>query len=220
MTPDIHRIGHEGHPVIVIDDFFPDVAALRADAASKPFQPMGPHYPGIRAEVAPHLVAAFMADLQPVMRETFGLSGKIDVVESLYSLVTTPQVRLTPIQRMPHFDGLESGRLALLHYLSPAIQGGTAFYRHRTTGYEHVDRERYPAYAAKLQADVHREGLPAAAYIAGDTPLFEQVARFEARPNRALIYQGFLLHCADLPKVDFPADVATGRLTVNTFLMG
>ena len=220
MTPEVHRIGREGWPVLVIDDFFADVAALRADAAAKAFQPMGPHYPGIRAPVATDLVRAFLADLQPLIAETFAMPGDIGLIESLYSLVTTPEAALTPIQRLPHFDGLESGRLALLHYLSPASQGGTAFYRHRATGYESVDQARYPAYSARLQDDVRREGLPAAAYISGDTPIFEQIARFEARPNRALIYQGFLLHCADLPKTAFPADVATGRLTVNTFLMG
>ena len=219
MRAEVQRIGREGHPVLVIDDFFDDVAALRADAESKAFKQMGPHYPGIRAEVSADLVRAFLGDLGPLISETFAMPGKIGLIESLYSLVTTPEASLTPIQRLPHFDGLEPGRLALLHYLSPASQGGTAFYRHRATGYESVDRTRYDLYNARLHEDVRREGLPAAAYISGDTLLFEQIARFEARPNRALVYQGFLLHCADLPKTAFPADVATGRLTVNTFLM-
>jgi len=220
MIAERHRIGRGGHPVLVIDDFFPEVSALRADAAAKTFRPIGPHYPGIRAEVSPDLVSAFLRDLLPLIRETFAIPGEIGLIESLYSLLTTPEADLAPIQRLPHFDGLESERLALLHYLGAANMGGTAFYRHRATGYECVDHENYADYSAKLHDEVRRHGLPPAAYISGDTPLFEQIARFEARPNRALVYQGFLLHCADVPRIKFSSDVATGRLTVNTFLMG
>jgi len=220
MIAERHRIGRGGHPVLVIDDFFPEVSALRTDAAAKTFRPIGPHYPGIRAEVSPDLVSAFLRDLLPLIRETFAMAGDIGLIESLYSLLTTPEADLAPIQRLPHFDGLEPERLALLHYLSASSLGGTAFYRHRSTGYESIDGARYAGYSAKLHEEVRRLGLPPAAYISGDTPLFEQIARFEAKPNRALVYQGFLLHCADLPKIDFSGDVATGRLTVNTFLMG
>ena len=60
-----------------------------------------------------------------------------------------------------------------------------------------------------------------AAYIAGDTPLYEQIAAYEARPNRALIYRSHALHCAAIPAwAALPADPASGRLSVNAFLFG
>jgi hypothetical protein len=219
--PRIERIGREGQPVIVIDDFVPDPERLRATAEALSYQVMGRHYPGLRAEVAPADVDAFLTPIQKLVCETFGFSRPARLVSAGYSLVTTPPAQLTPIQRLPHFDGLESERVALLHYLNGADQGGTAFYRHRSTGFETISADRHAAYDAALHRDVARFGLPGPAYISGDTPIFERIARFEARPNRALIYRGHLLHCADLPPdLDFTPDPTRARLTVNTFLIG
>jgi Family of unknown function (DUF6445) len=151
--------------------------------------------------------------------ETFGLDPVPPVLEAYFSIVTTPPEALAPIQRLPHFDGLEAERIAILVYLSGAEQGGTAFYRQRATGFETVDCERFPAFEAALKAGVADHGLPAPSYIAGDTPLYEQIANYEARPNRALIYRGHSLHCAAIPAgVELPADPACGRLSINSFL--
>lgn len=216
----IERIGHERQPVIVIDDFVPDAGRLRTAAEALDYRPMGRHYPGLRAEVAAADVDVFLAPVQGLIADTFGLSG-IAVISAGYSIVTTPPAALTPIQRLPHFDGFEPERIALLHYLGGRTQGGTAFYRHRSTGYETISADRHAGYDAALHREVALHGLPAPSYVSGDTPLYERIARFEARPNRALIYRGFLLHCADLPSdLDFTPDPRKARLTVNTFLMG
>ena len=214
----IERIGHEQQPVIVIDDFVADPSRLRAAAAGLAYQPLGRHYPGLRAEVGRADVDAYLSPAMPLIRETFGVAGA-SVISAAYSIVTTRPADLTPIQRLPHFDGLEGGRIALLHYLGGAEQGGTAFYRHRSTGYETITAARHAAYDAALHRDVARHGLPAPAYITGDTPIYSCIARFAARPNRALIYRGHVLHCADLPDdLEFTADPRVARLTVNTFL--
>lgn len=217
----IERIGDERQPVIVIDDFVDAPERLRAAAEASDYQVMGRHYPGLRAEVAADDVDAFLAPIQALIAETFGFGGPARVISAGYSIVTTRPADLTPIQRLPHFDGLESERVALLHYLNGPEQGGTAFYRHRSTGFETIGAERHAAYDAALHREVAQHGLPDPAYIAGDTLLYERIARFEARPNRALIYRGHLLHCADLPDdLDFTPDPKTARLTVNTFLWG
>ncbi len=221
MDISIDHIGEERQPVIIIDDFVADPAALRASAEMLSFAPMGRHYPGIRANVAAGVVAAFLAPVQSLIAETFGFTAPTKVIEAMYSLVTTPPAQLTPIQRLPHFDGFEPERIALLHYLSDARHGGTAFYRHRSTGFESITQARHTAYNAALHKDVAAYGLPDAAYICGDTLIYEQIARYEAKPNRALIYHGHALHCADLqPGVPLSTDPCLGRLTVNTFLMG
>ena len=56
----IERVGDEGIPVVIIDDFVPRPDLLSDDAAMLNFAPMGVHYPGIRAVVAPALVRRFV----------------------------------------------------------------------------------------------------------------------------------------------------------------
>lgn len=217
----VERLGREAQPVIVIDQFVPDPGALRARAEALHYQPLGRHYPGLRAEVAPDDVAAFMAPINDLIAQTFGFAGAPVVISAGYSIVTTPRAALTPIQRIPHIDGLERERIALLHFLSRADQGGTAFYRHRSTGFETIDAARHPVYDAALHRDVAQHGLPDPGYICGDTPIYECIGRFAAVPNRALIYRSHALHCADLPAdLDLTPDPRRARLTVNTFLMG
>lgn len=213
----IERHGVEAQPVVVIDRFA-DAERFRDDAAFLSFAPIGPHYPGIRATVAPALLRDLLGRLEPIAREAFGVGG-LAIADAFYSIVTTPPAALTPIQRLPHFDEVSPRRLALLHYLSPDERSGTAFYRHRTTGFESIDAARLDRYRAALDDDLRRHGLPDAAYIAGDTPVFERLAVHAGRFNRAILYRSNTLHCADLPPdLSFDPDPATGRLTVNTFL--
>jgi hypothetical protein len=215
----VERQGREAQPVIVADDLLAEPEQWRALAARARYGRIGPYYPGLRAPV-PAAAAALMRDeLAGAIGETFGLDPVPPVLECHFSIVTTPPEALAPIQRLPHFDGLEAERIAILVYLSGAGQGGTAFYRQRATGFETVDAERFPAFEAALEAGVGEHGLPRAAYVDGDTPLYEQVARYEARPNRALIYRGHMLHCAAIPaEAPLPADPLRGRLSINSFL--
>jgi hypothetical protein len=214
----IERNGTEGEPIVTIDGFVPDPHAMRGDAAMLAYAPMGVHYPGVRA-VIPQIVANRLASaIASLASDVFG-AARLEVTDAFYSIVTTRPSALTPIQRLPHFDGVEPERLALLHYLSPDAPGGTAFYRHRSTGFETVTADRLPAYRAALESELALGGLPAPAYIAGDTPLFEQVARTQGRFNRAVLYRGNRLHCAWLPDgTPFVPDPAQGRLTTNLFL--
>jgi hypothetical protein len=216
----VHQ-GRERQPVIVIDDMLAEPEAWRAAAAAARYERIGPYYPGVRAPVPGEAAEAMRDALAGVIGEAFAIDPVPPVLECFFSIVTTPPQALAPIQRLPHFDGLEPDRLAILIYLSGADQGGTAFYRQRATGYETVDAGRFPAFEAALKAGVAAHGLPAAAYIAGDTPLYEQIAAYEARPNRGLIYRSHALHCAAIPAgADLPADPAAGRLSVNSFLFG
>ncbi|MDE1958676.1 MAG: hypothetical protein KGI40_06285 [Xanthomonadaceae bacterium] len=216
---EVTRCGRENQPVVVIENFVPDPQALIDDACRRPFGAHGAYYPGIRAPVPPALVQRFLEGLDAIIAEVFGITSG-HVLETWYSLVTTPPAALAPIQRLPHYDGLEPGRLALLHFLGREAKGGTAFYRQRSSGYESVDAGRFPAYRAQLEVEVARSGLPQAGYIAGDTPLFERIALHGARFNRAILYRGNTLHCADIPgDLGLSTDPARGRLTVNTFLM-
>lgn len=209
--------GDEGEPVIVIDALLADPEYWRAEASSASYGQHGPHYPGVRAIVPHEKAAALRAELAPLVDEVFGVVPAL--LNCFYSIVTVPPAALAPIQRLPHFDGLERDRIAILIYLSGAEQGGTAFYRQRATGFETIDAERFPAFESALRAGVAAHGMPPPAYIGGDGPLYEQIAVHEARPNRALIYRSYTLHCAAIPPgAALPADPVKGRLSINAFL--
>lgn len=216
----IERHGIEQQPIVVIDSFAHAPDRFTADARMLGFSPMGIHYPGVRAIMPNAMVGPLVAALDDIVHTVFGF-GAVDVADALYSLVTTQPGALTPIQRIPHFDGVEPSRLALLHYLTPDAPGGTAFYRHRTTQFESVTADRLPQYRAMLEADLADHGMPDARYIDDSTAVFECIRRIPGRYNRAILYRGNSLHCAWLPHgTSFSNDSDQGRLTANIFLEG
>jgi Family of unknown function (DUF6445) len=213
--------GAEREPVLVIDNFVPDPARLIEDAAMLSFRAIGIHYPGIRAEVPTRLARSFIAGLEDQIADLFGVAINLAEIESCYSLATTKPADLTPIQRLPHFDGVEPERLALLHFLGHSEEGGTSFYRHRSTGFETISAGRLDRYRGLLEQEIAKHGLPEPAYISGDTDLFEHIGHYAARFNRAILYRGNTLHCASIPAgMTLSSDPQRGRLTVNTFLNG
>lgn len=215
----VDRIGCEGEPVVVIENFSPHPDLLVAEAGQARFAAMGEYYPGVRAPVGPAYFEGLAQLLAPVMRDVFGARERLGFDRALYSIATTPPAELGLAQRIPHIDSVENGRIAIIHYLAREPFGGTAFYRHRSTGYETIDPARHRPYLDALKADFAAHGKPAPAYIEGDTPVFEEIARYDALFNRALIYRSSLLHCALLPNhAPLPADALAGRLTVASFL--
>lgn len=215
----VDRIGQEAQPVVVIDGFSSDPEALMAEAARLTYQAVGPHYPGVRALAPPSYFRDAGGLLADIAREVFGAEDRLSVDRAWFSLATTPPADLDLAQRIPHIDGVRPGILAIVHFLSRRDFGGTAFYRHRSTGFEFVDAARHRPYLDALRDDIAREGEPPSGYIGGDTALFERIAAYEPAFNRALVYRGGLLHCARLPNdTALPADPATGRLTIASFL--
>jgi len=214
------RIGVEAQPIAIIDDFHPDPDSLRDHAAQTVFEPGRNHYPGIRAA----LPAAYFADIRPsltaALAGVFDHAGPLALIDASYAMVTTPPARLTLPQRLPHVDAIDAGRIAMVHFLDPARTDGTAFYRHRTTGFETLDTGRAPAYRACLGDELRRSEAPPAGYIADSTALFERIAVVEARYNRAILYRSALFHSGMIaPDAVLSDDPAHGRLTVTAFLM-
>lgn len=217
--PALSKLGHEGNPLLAVDQAVADPDLVRAIAARHSYRPIGPHYPGIRAAVSAEIAMPLVAPLANLLQQAFNMPTPPAFGECFLSIVTTQPGDLAPIQRLPHFDGVERERLAVLLYLDPAQDSGTAFFRQRSTGFESVTADRFAEYEASLQADIARHGLPDAGYIGADSPLFEQIALVEGRYNRMVIYRGNQLHCASLPPAFMPADdPLKGRLTLNLFL--
>lgn len=215
----VERFGREGEPVVIIDDFSADAEALVSAAAQLQFEAGGPNYPGVRAPGKAHYLQARADVLKTVFTSVFGSRQSAKFAECNYSLVTMHPAQLSPVQRLPHFDSPDPACLAVLHYLCRPEDGGTAFYRHRATGFETITQDRMSGYFQTLNGELARDGAPPETYPDAETAQFEQIGRVEARFNRLVIYRGQTLHSGQIP-ADLPllSDPARGRLTLNTFI--
>lgn len=217
------RIGTEREPVLVVEGAMRDPGRLVDYAAREvEFAPVfGPQggYPGIRAPAPLNYVEALARALDPTIRRAFGLDGvKLARAECSFSLVTLPPSELAPLQRVPHVDTVDPLQFALLHYLCDPAFGGTAFYRHRATGYESLTEARLAGYEAARDEELKALGRDAV-YITGDTDHFVRTAAYEAAWNRVLVYRSRLLHSGQILAPErLSADPRHGRLTANIFL--
>ena len=101
----------------------------------------------------------------------------------------------------------------------PRRRGGTAFYRHRATGFECVDDARRDAYFARLKDESEGDDAPAPGYIRGDTPLFQRIDAVAGVFNRLLVYRRNSLHSGDIDDARVPPpDPLAGRLSINSFI--
>jgi hypothetical protein len=211
-------IGNDGAPVLVVDNFLSDPDIVREYVFDQAvFKPGHASYPGIQSVVPAVYVHALRLFLADIIKSTFGLeNAQLAKAFSGFSLVTTPLDKLTLVQCLPHFDSTDPKQIALLHYICPPGYGGTAFYRHRRTGYEHVDQTRLASYTDSVNAELRELGGVPARYVNDSTPLYERIAGFEPVFNRVLIYRSMTLHSADIAEdFAFDPDPRTGRLTVN-----
>ena len=192
-TVDVRRFGREQHPIAVVDNFAADPDALRAAAKAASFGPAGHYYPGTRAPLPPGYFAANADLISQLLRDLFGLPNGARVLDASFSIVTTPPEALTAKQRLPHVDAFDAGRVALVHYLSLEDIDGTAFFRHRATGFESIDSGRSRTYLSTLNAELAANGVPASGYIAADSPLFEHIGTVPAQYNRAILYRSAML---------------------------
>jgi len=214
------KIGREQAPLVVIDNLVADADKLAEMAAGKVFVDVTNNYPGVRTK-APLAYQQLVRELlRGELAAYFGLDGnRLHFTACHFSLVTTPPEKLTPLQRFPHVDSNKGNELAFVHYLFKADLGGTAFYRHRKTGFEFIDQAR-PEYWRHFEADKGGpDDRPPFAYISGDTALYEQIDSQPAVFNRLLLYRRNSLHSCNLAPGFVPdSNPRTGRLTINGFL--
>lgn len=227
MTDNRYRVEHFGkeeQPVVIIDNFCTNPAALLDSASVLSFNPIGPFYPGIRAAANPQYLSARGELIAKVLTEVFDFKRPAQLTECAYSLVTTQPKDLMPIQCLPHYDGLAPQRLALLHYMSGPETGGTAFYQHNATGFETVNEARFERYKQVLTDETQANGLPPKDYFRGEqsnaeAAQFTKIGTIEAKFNRLVIYRGITLHSGDIPMgLPFHTNPRKGRLTINSFL--
>jgi len=224
LHPDLRiqklEIGAEKAPLLVIDQFVANADELIADAASKVFSEPARFYPGIRAKAPLSYQQLIVEKLRgPLLECLEARSGSLRFSMCHYSLITTPAQKLAVPQRIPHVDSLARHGLATIHYLFKKKLGGTAFYRHRKTGFEYIDESRNETYFRCLQSESLGPAALGPGYINGDTGLFERIAALEGVFNRMLVYRRNSLHSGSIESNFVPdANPLTGRLSINSFI--
>lgn len=225
MRPELVRIGTGRSPVVVIDDFSGDLEPILdiAEAlAPFPFHAAN-YYPGLRRLIAEEdedanaYIERTLEAAAPFIGGAFECDG-FDLLEASFSMVTAGPDTLQPAQRAPHFDSTDPNYLAVLHYLNVEPGTGTAFYRQRSTGIERVTEANAAAFIGTAQRE-SAQLPPGSGYIQGSDAFFEQTHAIEARPDRMIIYQGYLLHSGIIPEtMTLSGHPRAGRLTANIFV--
>lgn len=218
FTYRVDLVGIERQPVLVIDNFIANAESLveYCSQAAQLNMEKG-FYPGVRGAGPEIYRTALSKHLGGLIYKTFQLSPQPQrKMRSVYSMVTTPPDELSPLQCAPHCDSSNMADLASVHYLCQSHHGGTSLYRHRQSGFEYVDAGRNTQYrdlVAEQEPDFPR------GYMNGSNAFFEQIASYEARFNRLVIYRSTSLHSGNIaPDFNFDTNPRTGRLTLNTFI--
>ena len=223
ISPQIITIGHDRTAVIIIDDLIINTEELIKDACNNAsFMPVrDSYYPGLRAQLPPLYVTKVLQAVCQGIRRVYQITPSLNLQlqSAYYSLITTLEKDLHPMQQMPHFDSNGQYTFAILHYLNANPHGDTGFFRHLPTGFERIDKTNVNHYFNAAQKFINENDQPVQEYCKASTPhyaLFQQIAY---KPNRLVIYPGNLLHstlvCADN---DIDANPASGRLTANIFI--
>ena len=218
---ELKRLGKDGEPLVIIDNFSGHVEQLRAMGCAAKYEQAGVDYPGLRATCDPSYLDLRRDLMMQAVQKVFGLTRSIRCEVASFSLVTLTESELSGRQCIPHHDHSDAGWVAIMHYLDGPETGGTAFYRHRRTGFEAITREREAAYAQALEADEREFGPPPHQYPYGDDERYEMIEEVKAQPDRLILYRGRQLHSGVIPDpAALSPDPQKGRLTVNMFLHG
>ena len=214
----ITAISPQNHPMATVNGFLADPIAVISQACLQEFAKITPQYPGLRAALPDAVLSAWSSALSPFLSRVFGEGPGRWSMQAWYSIVSLPPERLHPIQRLPHVDGTDPRQVAMMLYLHRTGHGGTAFFRHRSTGLEALTAADWPHYKAALEGEIAQHGLPPAAYVTDGAPHFERIHASEGGFNQAMFYRGNLLHSGVIDNAaPLSPDPREGRLTINAF---
>lgn len=214
----VEQFSSQNHTIVHVGGLMgePDAAIERASLQN--FAQITPQYPGLRAPLDPATSRSWITALSPLLSRAFGEPDGEWQMQAWYSIVTLSPGQLAPIQRLPHVDGTDPRQVALMLYLHRTGHGGTAFFRHRSTGLEALTAADWPRYKAALEGEIAQTGLPPAAYATDGAPLFERTYASEGAFNQAVFYRGNLLHSGVIDNTaPLAPDPRAGRLTINAF---
>ncbi|MEP6342775.1 MAG: DUF6445 family protein [Maricaulaceae bacterium] len=219
LSYDIKRFGSEQEPVIVIDNYTESIERLKRRAYRAKYKVGQAFYPGIQAHEDPNYLGVRGEELTELMSNIFGVTGKIELESCNYSLVCRPRDKLAMAQCLPHYDAHDPSLFAIVHYIQAPENSGTAFYKHKRTGFETITEDRTDIYNRALQDDLADYGPPARDYFYDTNESYEMIGEIKAQPDQLIIYRGYTLHSGCIPSaVELTTNPLKARITLNSFL--
>lgn len=152
--------------VIVIDNFFKHIDRIEKVKTKR--AKVNDLYPGTRWKL-----------LEPIDNMYF--EGR----QCGFSEINTPPHALLPHQKIPHVDGDAE---ALMVYLDDTA--GTAFYRHKGTGYTRLN---FTTEELHIFDELGKARL-LEGYMSGSNDRWEMLYHVEPKRNRAIVYNGSFFH--------------------------
>ena len=149
---------------------------------ARSFGDVASYYPGIRAKVPLTFQQFILDELRGEFAELFGLRRSAPAIHGLPLLAGHHAAREAHLSAAHSAHRFAAGNeLAFIHYLFKADLGGTAFYRHRKTGFESSMRAQ-----ARILAPSTKKSRPPSSAPAPDTSmaihaLYEGIGRQEGR---------------------------------------
>ncbi|MEM9600166.1 MAG: DUF6445 family protein, partial [Pseudomonadota bacterium] len=86
----VERFGQSGEPVVIIDDFHPQMDQLDRMAQASRYRRLGPHYPGVQAPADPQSISPVFPLLSDIFAREFRITSGVALVQCSFSMVTTP----------------------------------------------------------------------------------------------------------------------------------
>jgi hypothetical protein len=214
----LRKVGAERQPLLIVDDVLADPRAMiDAARAADFYRPPHTNYPGLNANLPEAYYRTVVTALRGPIEAAFGVSAQAVLkFFGFFALATTPVEAASPVQTLPHLDGPDPNRLAMVHYLFRGDFGGTGFFRHAATGFESVDARRADIYAAAVESELAQGRRTR--FAGEETPGYHLIEAVEPMFNRLIVYRGHVLHSGLLGRGGGSADPATGRLTANGFI--
>ena len=215
----VERFGVEQEPILVIDNYTESIGRLLRRAHAASYKATSAYYPGVQAPEDSNYLGMRGADLMHLMRTIFDVKGSIEIESCNYALVCRPRDKLESAQCLPHFDANDPLLFASVHYIQAHESAGTAFYKHRKTGFETITENRKDIYKEALQNDFAQYGPPPKNYFYGSDERYEKIGEISAKPDRLILYRGCTLHSGCISEhVTLTPDKDKARITLNSFL--
>ncbi|MBU2979565.1 DUF6445 family protein [Alteromonas sp. C1M14] len=222
----MHTISIGEHKALCIDNFLDQPTQLIDYARHSQYDPYPGYqskkgYPGVRAPAPQNYSYNLTTYIEPILKRVFNVGAGKDIRKSLcaMSLLTMAEDSLSPIQSTPHFDSSEPNHLAAILYLSGAEHGGTAFYRHCSTGIERITKQNVDGYLDRYYEELNTTALPTPTYRFDSNSQYTKIGYIEGVYNRLVVYPGGLIHNPYIKNSELSISTSpqNGRLTVNTF---